>query len=73
LSSSATGRLIGAKDHASVQINVAEVNASGTIVTGKYKTFVLSGFVRESSESDDSINRLATGAGMLKNVWTAQQ
>lgn len=63
--SSATGRLIGAKDHAAVQINVAEVNSAG-VITGDYKTFALSGFVRQNCESDDSFNRLATEAGLLK-------
>ena len=70
--SSATNRLIGAKDHASVQINVAEVNASG-VVTGKYRGFAISGFVRQNSESDDSVNRLATDAGLLKNVFSLQK
>lgn len=65
---SATGRLIGAKDHASVQINIADVNNEGT-VTGTYKTYALSGFIRALGESDDSINRLATQDGYLKNVW----
>ncbi len=69
---SATGRLIGVKDHASVQISVAEVNAAG-IMTGTSKTFALSGAVRKDGESDDSINRLATQAGLLKNVWSAQK
>jgi small subunit ribosomal protein S21e len=63
--SSATGRLINAKDHSSVQINVAEVNASG-IITGNYKSFALCGFVRQNTEADDSLNRLATEAGLLK-------
>lgn len=65
LCSSATSRLIDAKDHASVQINIAQVDASG-VITGANTTFVLSGFVRRSCESDDSLNRLATQAGLLK-------
>ncbi len=68
---SATGRLITSKDHASVQIAFAEVNASG-VATGQSKTFVLSGFVRKDGEADDSLNRLAQEAGLLKNVWSAQ-
>lgn len=44
---------------------MAEVNSAG-VITGDYKTFVLSGFVRQNSESDDSFNRLATTAGLLK-------
>ena len=68
---SATGRLIPAKDHSSVQINVAQVDANGRIVPGANHTFVLSGFVRHKSESDDSFNRLATEDGLLKSVWSA--
>jgi small subunit ribosomal protein S21e len=54
--------LITAKDHASVQINVGDVDASGRY-TGSFTTYALSGFVRKESEADDSINRLATKDG----------
>ena len=37
--SSATGRLITAKDHASVQLNIGEVDANG-IYTGEYDDYV---------------------------------
>ena len=63
--SSATGRLITAKDHASVQINIGDVDANGRY-TGAYKTYALSGFVRSLGEADDSLNRLATQDGYLK-------
>lgn len=63
--SSATHRLITAKDHAAVQINVAEVDAHGRM-TGQKQTFVMSGFVRENSEANNSFDRLATEAGLLK-------
>ena len=63
--SSATGRLVTAKDHASVQINIGEVDAHGRF-TGSFKPYVLSGFVRSMSEGDDSLNRLATQDGFLK-------
>jgi len=66
---SATNRLITAKDHASVQINVGEVDASGHL-TGTWVTYALCGFVRSAGESDDSVNRLATGDGLLKTVWS---
>lgn len=64
-SSSATGRLISAKDHASIQINIGDVDASGRL-TGGFKTYALSGMVRSIGESDDSLNRLATQDGFLK-------
>ncbi|TEB08934.1 ribosomal protein S21e [Coprinellus micaceus] len=50
----ATNRLITSKDHASVQIVVADVDANGR-------------------REDDSINRLATKAGLLRNVWSYQK
>jgi len=69
---SATNRLITSKDHASVQITVIDVDAEGkALSTGT--TFALSGDVRAMGESDDSVNRLATKAGLLKNVWSYQK
>jgi small subunit ribosomal protein S21e len=57
--------LITAKDHASVQINIADVDAEGRL-TGTTKTYALSGFIRSNAEADDSLNRLATQDGYLK-------
>ncbi|KAI9488122.1 30S ribosomal protein S21e [Zychaea mexicana] len=68
---SATNGLIAAKDHASVQINVGDVNAEGRL-TGTYSTYAFSGFVRREAESDDSLNRLATQDGYLKSVFSYQ-
>ena len=73
LCSSATGRLITAKDHASVQINIAEVDANTGLYTGASVPFALSGYLRNMSESDDSFNRLCTEQGLLKTVWSAQK
>ena len=64
---SATGRIISAKDHASVQINFAEVNEEG-VATGSVVSYALSGYVRSMAEADDSLNLLAQNAGLLKNV-----
>ncbi|KAG0309311.1 40S ribosomal protein S21 [Dissophora globulifera] len=69
---SATNRLIGAKDHASVQINIGDVDENGRY-TGKFTTYALSGYVRAQSEADDSINRLATKDGLLSMVWSYQK
>ncbi|KAI6109574.1 ribosomal protein S21e [Pisolithus croceorrhizus] len=68
----ATSRLITAKDHASVQINIADVDAEGRALP-TYTAFALCGQVRSQGESDDSLNRLATKAGLLRNVWSAQK
>ena len=43
--SSATNRIITAKDHASVQINIGHLDANG-LYDGRFTTFALSGFVR---------------------------
>lgn len=43
--SSATNRLITAKDHASVQINIGHLDENG-IYTGQYTTIALCGFIR---------------------------
>lgn len=55
-------RLITSKDHASVQISIADVDANGRAMKTS-TTFALCGQVRSQGESDDSINRLATKAG----------
>ncbi|KAF8654179.1 hypothetical protein AX16_003708 [Volvariella volvacea WC 439] len=59
---SATNRLITSKDHASIQINIADVDSSGRALTTS-TSFALCGQVRSQGEADDSINRLATKAG----------
>lgn len=63
--SDATNRIIDANDHASIQLNVGEVDAEGRF-TGEYKAYAISGFVRALGESDDSLNRLLTNDGFLK-------
>jgi hypothetical protein len=45
LCSSASNRLITAKDHASVQLNIGHVDENGLYI-GQFTTFALSGFVR---------------------------
>ncbi|KAJ1859750.1 40S ribosomal protein S21 [Coemansia sp. RSA 1722] len=69
---SATNRLIGSKDHAAIQLNVANVDSTG-VMTGTYQTYAISGAVRARAESDDSINRIASQSGYLKNVWSYQK
>ncbi|CAO0794258.1 ribosomal protein S21e, partial [Mucor lusitanicus] len=69
---SATNRLITAKDHASVQINVADVDAEGR-ATNSFATYAFCGFLRKEAESDDALNRLSQQDGYLKNVFSYQQ
>ncbi|CAO1630146.1 unnamed protein product [Sympodiomycopsis kandeliae] len=66
----ATGRIIEAKDHSSVQISIPDVDENGRIVSGSNSIIPLSGFVRRMAEGDDSFNRLATKEGLLRGVWS---
>ncbi|KJE88977.1 40S ribosomal protein S21 [Capsaspora owczarzaki ATCC 30864] len=70
---SATGRIIQAKDHASVQISVGDVDPQTGRFTGSSKHYALSGFVRAQGEADDSINRLAQKDGALHKVFEGFQ
>lgn len=67
---SATNRIIKAKDHAAVQLNIANIDEEGRAIPGDNTTYVLSGYVRGRGEADDSLNRLAQQDGLLKNVWS---
>merc|ERR1712026_592886 len=62
---SASGKLIGAKDHASIQLNVAEVDENGRM-TGSNVSYAICGNLRKMGESDDAINRLAKSHGIIK-------
>jgi small subunit ribosomal protein S21e len=62
--------LIHAKDHASVQINVAHVDEQG-LYTNEYTTYALAGFLRGKAESDMALNFLASKDGFLKTVQTS--
>jgi small subunit ribosomal protein S21e len=55
-------QLITAKDHASVQISIADVDANGRALSTS-TTFAFCGQIRSQGEGDDSLNRLATKAG----------
>ena len=60
-------RLITSKDHASVQVVIADVDANGRALPTS-TSFALSGQVRAQGEGDDSLNRLATKAGCKSNA-----
>mmetsp|Transcript_14295 Transcript_14295/g.21573 ORF Transcript_14295/g.21573 Transcript_14295/m.21573 type:complete len:83 (-) Transcript_14295:186-434(-) len=61
---SATNRLIPAKEHAAVTLNVAKVDETGTY-TGEFFTYHLAGFIRQRGESDACLNRLLHNEGLL--------
>jgi small subunit ribosomal protein S21e len=67
---SATNRIIKAKDHASIQINIVNVDEEGRAIPNDVTTYALSGYIRARGEADDSLNRLAQRDGLLKNVWS---
>jgi small subunit ribosomal protein S21e len=54
---SATNRIITAKDHASVQINIGHVDENG-LYDGRFTTFALSGFIRAQGDADSALDRL---------------
>ncbi|KAM4623169.1 small ribosomal subunit protein eS21 isoform 2-T2 [Discoglossus pictus] len=56
---SASNRIIAAKDHASIQLNVAELDKNTGRFGGVFQTYAISGTIRRMGESDDSILRLA--------------
>ncbi|KAG5553642.1 hypothetical protein RHGRI_011512 [Rhododendron griersonianum] len=54
---SATNRLITAKDHASVQLNVGHLDEAGRY-TGQFSTFALCGYIRAQGDADSALDRL---------------
>ena len=61
---SATNALITAYDHASVQIEISNVDEAGKI-TGKKQTLALAGFMRKRGEADACLNRLFGEMGLI--------
>ena len=53
-----TNRLVAAKDHASVQINVANVDPVTGLATGDSTAYCLAGYIRFKSEGDMAITSL---------------
>nr|6XU6_AV Chain AV, 40S ribosomal protein S21 [Drosophila melanogaster]6XU7_AV Chain AV, 40S ribosomal protein S21 [Drosophila melanogaster]6XU8_AV Chain AV, 40S ribosomal protein S21 [Drosophila melanogaster] len=62
---SASNRIIGAKDHASIQMNVVDVDPETGRQTDGSKTYAICGAIRRMGESDDSILRLAKADGIV--------
>eukprot|EP00201_Polytomella_parva_P008022 CAMPEP_0175053182 /NCGR_PEP_ID=MMETSP0052_2-20121109/8780_1 /TAXON_ID=51329 ORGANISM="Polytomella parva, Strain SAG 63-3" /NCGR_SAMPLE_ID=MMETSP0052_2 /ASSEMBLY_ACC=CAM_ASM_000194 /LENGTH=78 /DNA_ID=CAMNT_0016317683 /DNA_START=18 /DNA_END=254 /DNA_ORIENTATION=+ len=50
-----TNKLITAKDHASVQLNIGHLDESG-VYTNSYTTFALTGKVRAMGEADSALD-----------------
>lgn len=62
---SASNRIVAAKDHASVQINIADVDETTGRMTGMNKTYAICGKIRQMGESDDSLVRLTKRDGII--------
>ncbi|XP_032752649.1 40S ribosomal protein S21-like [Rattus rattus] len=56
---------IAAKDHASIPMNVAEVDRSTGRFNGQYKTYSICGAMHRMGESDDSILWLGKADGIV--------
>lgn len=69
---SASGRIIGAKDHASVQICIAEVDENTGRMNGNVQHLTVCGFIRGMGESDDCLNRLCTESGLSAGLTDQQ-
>jgi small subunit ribosomal protein S21e len=61
----ASNQIIAAKDHAAVQLDIAEVNEQTGVATGKSVTYALCGSIRMMGEADDSLVRLAARDGFI--------
>ena len=56
----ATSKIIGPKDHASVQIFVPDVDENGRVKFDSGIKFAISGYIREKARSDYEIEKLLT-------------
>lgn len=63
--SSASNRIIHAKDHASVQLSIVDVDPETGRQTDGSKTYAICGEIRRMGESDDCIVRLAKKDGII--------
>ncbi|KAL1786111.1 40S ribosomal protein S21 [Sigmodon hispidus] len=62
---SASNRIIGAKDHASIQMNVAEVDKVTGWFNGHCETYAIYGAICRMGKSDDSTLQLAKADGIV--------
>uniref|UniRef100_A0A0K8TR17 40S ribosomal protein S21 n=1 Tax=Tabanus bromius TaxID=304241 RepID=A0A0K8TR17_TABBR len=66
---SASNRIIHAKDHASIQINIADVDPETGRMTGTSRVYAICGAIRRMGESDDCIGRQAKKDGLLSKNY----
>jgi small subunit ribosomal protein S21e len=68
----ASNKIIAAKDHAAVQLDIAEVDEQTGRMTSKSRTYALCGSIRMMGEADDSLVRLATQDGFIGKGYYAK-
>jgi small subunit ribosomal protein S21e len=68
-----TNRLVGSKDHSSVQINVANVDPVTGLATGESTPYVMAGYLRFKSESDMALTSLVQKKDVAAVAATAAQ
>jgi len=56
VNSSASNRIIPAKDHASIQINLAEIDSATGRITGNHKILTISGAIRRMVSMNNIFN-----------------
>merc|ERR1712216_814475 len=62
-----TNRVITAKDHASIQLNIGHLNENG-VFTKQFTPIALSGYIRAKAEGDAAINSIAFHNGVMKDI-----
>ena len=60
---SATSKILGPKDHASVSIFVPDVDENGRVVPGRGQTLNICGYIRDKARSDKEIMKLLRAQG----------
>ena len=60
---SATSKIIGPKDHSSVQIFIPDVDAQGRVITERGTNVVLSGYIREKGRGDIELEKILKSSG----------
>ena len=61
----ASNKIIAAKDHGAIQLDIADVDEQTGRITGKNRTYAVCGSIRMMGEADDSLVRLATKDGFI--------
>ena len=61
---SATSKILGPKDHASVSIYVPDVDENGRVIPGKGTTLNICGYIRDKARSDKELMKILRHQGV---------